>query len=223
MLVCLGRHCFEGVEDVGSCAWGGLWLACKGPWVQYLYIRNKSKSSFLFCVKRLRGSVVRWIFFETAVRKRSQAADLRAFFPVERTLGPHSECACSRWGVGFRHCLLITWGPTSLSLQSWMLSVIISWVQCLSFQSLQTSALEESRLPRCAVVPYWFLFLLSLNVYFNSSVTASATENQAWVACVFTSSTGEAQAGKSVWAPGQTNLHRYLQASQSHTVRPTSH
>lgn len=62
--------------------------------------------------------------------------------------------------------------------------------------------------PGCTVVPYWLLFLLSLNVYFNSSITASATENQAWVECVFTSSTGEAQAGKSVWAPGQTNLHR---------------
>lgn len=114
MLVCLGRHCFEGVEDVGSCAWGGLWLACKGPWVQYLYIRNKSKSFFLFCVKRLRGSVVRWIFFETAVRKRSQAADWRVFFPVERTLGPHSVCACSRWGVGFRHCLLINVSLSSI-------------------------------------------------------------------------------------------------------------
>lgn len=58
---------------------------------------------------------MRWILFETAVRKRSQAADLSAFFPVERTLSPHSECARSKWGIGFRNCLLITWGPMSFS------------------------------------------------------------------------------------------------------------
>lgn len=127
--------------------------------------------------------------------KQQSGKGVSALFPVERTLGPHSECACSRWGVGCRRCLLITWGPMSLS----------SILDAACYHLLGPVSLFSIFAKLCfggesvaRVVPYWLLFLLSLNVYFSSSLTASATENQAWVARVFTSSTGEAQAGKSV-------------------------